>query len=143
MTSTRLILNARRVREWVRAHPTLREIIADVVDNWPAEYCQLNDIHRSFAENEKAGAKTQIHVQGPPWRAADFGARDLGRTAGQAWDAVAAIADKINAIWIYDPARPAMQVAVSSQHGTGPHLHVQVCATTQRRAKYEAELRTV
>ena len=43
------------------------------------------------------------------------------------------ITDRINSIWIYDPGRPKMNVALLHDAGNGMHFHIQVGPNTRRR----------
>ena len=131
MNTTALHVPLRRVREYNHAHTVLRQVTEDVVQEWPSEVCRITCIYRTMKENIDAGAATTIHSVGPPYRAIDFGAAELG------WDLVGKVADAINAKWVYDPHRLGLQVAVSKKHGTGPHLHIQVHPATLRRVIYE------
>ncbi len=92
----------------------------------------IGDIHRTPEENAAAGAKTQIHVEGPPYRAIDIRVTNLTGDPQAAADSLGAI---INAKYEYDPTRPAMVVAYTVPHGTGPHCHLQVHPLTAFRGQ--------
>lgn len=80
-------------------------------------------IYRTPAEDMAVNG-SGIHVD---WRAVDI------RTRDQKLDTVERVVAETNNAWQYDPARPLMVVAYAKPHGTGPHLHIQTCAKTQRR----------
>ncbi len=86
-----------------------------------------SSIYRTIAENRAAKAKTLVHVT-KPHRGQDIDTRQVSPAI------VALATERLNAKWHYDPTRPALDVAVSRPHGTGPHIHLQVHPNTRRRA---------
>lgn len=117
-------------------------MLRDALDSWPEAFARIVSIHRTDAENKAAGAKSEIHVVGPPYRALDLGAPLVpGGTPDDRWAAVAAIAEPLNSLWVYDPSRPSMLCAYADPHGTGPHLHLQVHPATIMRADLHADTR--
>ncbi len=126
---TQLILNGRQGREILFLHPKLQEVLIDILTIWPVEECVVTSIHRTEKENKAAGARTRIHVVGPPYRAIDLRITNLGNSFQvQAEE----IADTINAIWQYDPTRENLNVFYVKPHGSGPHGHCQVHPNTVR-----------
>ena len=67
---------------------------------------------------------SRIHMTNP-LRAFDLRSRDFP-------DPVA-VQNDLNSIWIYDPARPWLNVVVYHNTGFGWHFHCQVHDNTQRR----------
>lgn len=130
MSASKVTLTLRGLLEWQDVHLLLQTIVYEVADLWWDDDIEMGDIHRTQAENDAVGSKSTVHVVGPPFRAVDIRTRIEGGDFQAKADAVAA---KINARWIYDPARPKMVVAYSDVHGTGPHLHVQVHPNTRLR----------
>lgn len=108
--------------EWPQVFPLLQEIVRWVhTQCWPIDKrFVITSIARTLAENARAGAKTLIHVVGPPWRAVDVSARDIEQAT------VSMVAALVNRRWTYDPDRPKIPICYSDPHGTGPHLHFQV-----------------
>ena len=43
------------------------------------------------------------------------------------------IQEQVNLIWVYDPSRPDMQVALIHDSGEGKHFHIQVHPNTRKR----------
>lgn len=126
---TKLILDGQFVEELLFLYPTLTKVMQDILKIWPVEDLIVTSIWRSEEENKAAGAKTRIHVVGPPYRAIDLRVTNLGEGFQvQAEE----IADTINAIWQYDPGRPSLNVVHAKVHGTGPHCHCQVHPNTVR-----------
>jgi len=93
----------------------------------------VTSVHRSKEQNDLAGAKSLIHVVGPPYRAMDISLRGL--TGGQ--EKAEAICELLNDLWVYDYTRPTKPVAYAKPHGTGPHIHLQVHPNTRQRAGYK------
>jgi hypothetical protein len=108
-------------------NPVLARIIIDVLGLSPEAIVRFTDLNRTLQENEDAGAKSLVHVVGPPWRALDIGGRYMTE------DEMDFMCDAINAIYVYDPRRPKKPVAYCKPHGKGPHVHVQVHPNTRRR----------
>ncbi len=124
MTATRVCFTPRQLAEFVQCDPKLQAILVWVTGQWPPADLELTSIHRTNEENQAAGAETEIHVAGPPFRAIDLRATQ---------EAAEAIAARVNARWEYDPTRPTMVVAYAKPHGTGPHCHLQVHPRTTLR----------
>jgi len=128
--SARLCLTARQAREWYRIDPRLLAIVTDIVlPLWPEPWAVVTSLARTWEEDRELGG-TGVHASGPPWRAIDL------RTNG--WDdpRVRDIAVQVNIEWQYDPERPHKPCALYTEHGTGPHLHLQVHPRTQRRMRH-------
>ena len=104
---------------------SLREIVGKAIDMLSGEGKDvvLTSIFRTWPEDAKLKG-TGIHCL---WRAVDIGA--------ESWTDpnVQSVADALNSEWVYDPTRPGKLVALYQEHGTGPHLHLQVCGNTERR----------
>lgn len=111
----------------MRVPNLLREIVLDCA-TVALDKCKWNfritSCFRTQEENADAGGKTLIHCL---WRAIDVGAADVE----QEW--IDFITDYANTKWVYDPSRPKIPVCYSAPHGSGPHLHFQVCDQTRRR----------
>ena len=126
-----ICFNSMRIfRESHDLDPRLYEILVALVERyWPdaSHPARVVCIFRTPVENAADGAKTEIHCQPAPYRACDVGAKEF--TADQ----VAAATAALNALWVYDPDRPELQVCFSQPHGTGPHFHLQVHLHTRRR----------
>lgn len=119
----------RLLREYLSIDGGLRLILYDLLDLWPSPSwdIRVTSIYRTVAEEMAAGGKSGIHRAGPPYRALDLGGRDIGQSA------CLEIASKVNALWIYDPARPDKQTAFAERHGSGVHIHLQCHTSTRRR----------
>lgn len=131
--NTRISMEARQLREFLQLDERLREIILDdALELWPGPELYVTRIHSTEEENEALGARTQIHVVGPPFRALDSRIRNLGRGYQERAEV---FAREINERWIYDPDRPNLRVASAAVHGTGPHVHWQVHGNTIRRGR--------
>ena len=115
--------------EMQNLEPRLLALFSHLVNLWPDGTIRITSIHRSKAQNELAGAKSLIHVVGPPYRAIDVSIRGL--TGSQ--DKAQAMCDLLNDIFVYDPQRPDKPVAYCKPHGTGPHIHLQVHPRTKLR----------
>ena len=134
MKNTRIVLTPRQLQEVGQLHPTLMEMLRELMMRWPEDTIELSCVGRSWEEDKELGA-SGIHSAGPPWRAIDVRIRTLGETDEMTpQDQIAAdnIADKINAGWLYDPLRPKIEEVISRQHGTGPHIHLQVHPRTRK-----------
>lgn len=103
----------------------LPQILAEVLDLWPAEVAVVTSAVRTAREDRALGG-SGVH---PAGRAVDLRTRDLPGGPSAALP----VADAINRRWIYDPRRPEKPVALAQKHGTGPHLHLQVHPATRRR----------
>lgn len=120
----------RLFREFNDIDARLHEIALSLVERYwpdPTKPARVTCIFRTQAEEIAAGGKTGIHTLSPPYRAIDFGAREF--TQAQ----IDAAAEKLNADWIYDPARPGKLVCFAAPHGDGPHFHLQVHPSTRKR----------
>lgn len=129
MVTTRVNIANDHFIEWTRAHPTLVEVMRDVLRLWPRNELYVTSFNRLVAEDRALGA-TGIHSDGPPWRAIDIRVISLGPDYVRMVDELAV---QINRDWSYDSDRANLNVAVSQRHGTGPHLHIQICQRTRRR----------
>lgn len=130
MQDSRLCLTARQAFEWRDAHFMLRDLLLDLLALWPDTRMDVTCIGRTAAEEAAAGGRSGIHVAGPNWRAADVRIRALPGNFQEKADGLAA---DLNRVWQYDPARPEKRVAVAELHGSGPHIHLQVCPATRKR----------
>lgn len=108
----------------------LQEILSFLALIWPDADLDVTCIHRTPEEEAAAGGKSGIHVAGPPFRAIDVRVKNLPGDPQQAAEDLGA---KVNARYVYDPARPGMLCAFTAPHGTGPHIHLQVHPATTRR----------
>ena len=129
MTTTRIRLTVRQAKEFLLCHLRLYDVLFFLADAWPVESLIVTSIHRTPTENLWDNAKSQIHVTGPPYRAIDVGVMAFADPQGTA----TTYGNMINEAFEYDSARPALKVAVTEPHGTGPHIHIQVHANTRRR----------
>lgn len=134
-TEARLVISARCLEEYRQLDSRLHEIVRLALREWGQlqglAFC--GRIWSSAAEELALGVPTSgIHRAGPPYRAMDL-SRPPWAVFGPHWqacyDRTAAV---VNAVWVYDPARPDKQCAFSAPHGTGPHLHLQVHQNTTR-----------
>jgi hypothetical protein len=116
--------------EMLSLDPNLLAIFSHLVNLWVDGTIEITSVHRTREQNKRAGAKTLIHVVGPPYRAMDISIRTL--TGGQ--EKAQAICDLLNDLWAYDPFRPDKPVAYCKPHGTGPHIHIQVHPNTRLKA---------
>ncbi len=111
-------------------HPALLKVLGFVLNLWPEATIRLGDLNRSKAENKSAGAKSMIHVVGPPWRALDIGGKYLEQEDLERMEAI------INDAFAYDPKRgQRYKVAYAKPHGNGKHVHLQVHDNTVRRGE--------
>jgi hypothetical protein len=116
-------LSWRQLREFNDLHPTLEDILKDVLFFWPKRVpFVVIDIGRTREEDQALDA-SGIHAAGPPWRALDFRTTVFGSHHQALADG---LADEINTRWCYDPARPTKCVLYVEPHGTGPHGHLQI-----------------
>jgi hypothetical protein len=115
--------------EFLSLEPRLLAVFSQLVNLWKDGSITITSIHRSKEQNRQAGAKSLIHVVGPPYRAMDISIRGL--TGGQ--EEAQRICDLLNDIWVYDATRPNKVVAYCKPHGTGPHIHLQVHPRTRQR----------
>lgn len=145
MPAERLELSLRQLHEWPDIEPRLVAIVtATVMPLWPARVLRVTDIGRTEAERVALEARTgqrvsRVHVhrltdaEGVDryWRAIDLAWDDVPRSS---WSE---IGRAVNAAWEYDPRRPDKECALWADHGTGPHLHLQVHPFTRRRVRAE------
>ena len=120
----------RQEQEWdavpPRLHPRLVAIVLAAALFAFSEYGWIfcvTSILRTVKEDAELGG-TGVHCLG---RAIDI------RTRGIAQEWVDSVTARVNGIWTYDPERPDKPVAYVKQHGTGPHLHLQVHPQTTKR----------
>ena len=137
MSATRIAFTARTLGEYLMCDPRLQGILLYVAREWPPAEMIVGDIYRTEAEEVLAGGVSGIHRQPPQYRAIDVRVTNLPGDPQQAADAIGA---RVNAQYVYDPARPAKLVAFTAPHGTGPHIHLQVCAATFHRPLRIAEV---
>ncbi len=121
-----LTLSTRCLWEFCQLDPLLREIVGVGFDEAPSVRLWISSIHRTDVENKAAGAKSRIHVVGPPYRSVDGGWVDMTQAE------VDKVCDEVNSRYRYDPNRPRLNVAYGKQHGTGLHIHYQVHPNTIR-----------
>lgn len=86
---------------------------------------QITSIYRTPREDELLGG-SRVHCQAPH-RAIDVRTRDIDPKF------VADLDRHLDESWVYDPGRPKLTVSYGAKHGSGPHLHLQVCNETRRR----------
>ena len=114
----------RALDDWHDTHPTAKDVVGIMLAGiWPTD----RDLIVTRIAERDANQKTEVHTDGPPHRAIDF------RISHVPFQTAQRATDRINEIFIYDPERPAMQVALLHDAGSGNHLHVQVHANTSRR----------
>lgn len=135
MSATQVSFTLRGLFEFLRCDPKLQGILLWVGSQWPPTELLVGDIHRTAEENAAAEAKTDIHVVGPPFRAIDVRVSNLTGNPQEAADHIGAL---VNARYVYDPTRPGMVVAYTVPHGTGPHVHLQVCERSDFRQGQKA-----
>lgn len=123
-----VFLTDRIKKEWEsdKLNPVLRHIAVDAsifageILRWhPTITC----IWRTQGEDQALGG-TGIHYY---WRAIDL------RTKDQEQANIDALIAYVNGRYVYDPARPKKVVAYGKPHGSGPHIHLQVCPSTCAR----------
>ena len=130
MSAIGVTFTPRGLREFLLCESRLQEILVWLADQWPPADLLIGNIHRTAAEEAAAGGVSGIHVAGPPFRAIDVRVTNLPGDPQVAADAVGAL---VNRRYVYDPARPGKLVAFTQKHGTGPHVHLQVCPATALR----------
>jgi hypothetical protein len=130
MRDVRISMTAQQAEEFVVLHQKLREVLRDALVRWPDDCAEVTCIFRGPSEDKKLGG-SGVHATPPPYRAIDLRVRDWGPGFQQRAEQLAA---ELNSLWVYDPSRPHLNVAVGKPHGTGPHLHLQVHPATRRRA---------
>lgn len=123
-------------------NPQLQRVIdgaADYAFNEWGWIPQITDIFRTAQESAAIDAKSVAHGglgMGRPvgstsphcvWQAADFSVRGISPAQFNA------LAEWVNATWVYRPGDTVHLVALAQAHGTGPHLHLQVCPATRLR----------
>ena len=128
MTEPVLFKSFRQEKEWESdlLDPLLQNIVTEFANEAFAKYGWLptiTDILRTKSE-DRAMEGTGMHVLG---RAVDV------RVKGVRQEVLDAMVGWSNARWAYDPKRSQFLVAYAKPHGTGPHIHFQVCASTRRK----------
>ena len=123
-------LTPRILSESTQLSPQLRELVDGLhllakALGWPK--IVVTSIYRTVEENRKAKAKSLVHVT-KPHRAMDVRTYDVPPKV------VYDVTDELNRLYVYDPARPQLPVAISRPHGSGPHLHLQAHPNTRKRA---------
>jgi len=127
--SERICLTLRQFKEMNDLHPVLWELVEDTLVHWPGERMEVTCIFRTPEEEETAGGKSGVHMTNPH-RAIDLRIKNL---VGDYQLKANALAETLNSLWIYDPTRPNLKVAISKVHGSGPHVHLQVSNNTERK----------
>jgi len=130
MSADRVSFSPRTLREFLLCEPRLQGILVWLASQWPPAEMIVGNIYRTATEEAAAGGVSGIHMAGPPYRAIDVRVTNLPGDPQQAADNIGAL---VNAKYIYDPARPTKLVAFTQQHGSGPHVHLQVHAATDFR----------
>lgn len=106
--------------------PILKEVLR-VAEDYNSTLCSnplvITSILRTFEEDLQLKG-SGIHVLG---RAADI------RASCWTDPIITKVANYINALYVYDSARPSLKVALFTEHGNGSHLHVQCHARTKLR----------
>lgn len=127
-----LFKTPRQEREWnsAKVHPALRLVMADATVfmarlGWEPV---ITDVWRSKAE-EVALKSSGVHHA---WRAIDIRTRDIDPRM------VEDLRRYLESRWIYDPMRPAKILCYTAEHGSGPHMHIQVTDRTERRTSHVA-----
>ena len=107
--------------------PRLVDVVGDLEALLPAGFGPYwtTSIYRTPEEDAALGA-SGIHAT-EPHRAWDV---DIPDKMFQVEADI--IANEVNRRWVYDPARPSLEVVVSKLHGTGTHFHLQVHPNTRR-----------
>ena len=114
----------RALYDWHETHPTVKDVVEIMLAGiWPTD----RDLIITRIAERTPEQKTEVHTDGPPHRAIDF------RISHVPFQTAQRATDRLNEIFIYDPERPAMQVALLHDAGSGNHLHIQVHANTTRR----------
>lgn len=128
MTLAPAFKDARIRSEWdsMLLHPyariiTLELCILGMQRGW---FPLLTCIYRTYKEDVELGG-SGLHLA---WRAVDV------RTHDQDPAVVSEVCGVLNRRWVYDPDRPALNVALNRPHGTGPHVHIQAHPYTVLRA---------
>lgn len=138
MAGSVVFASLRQEQEWHSSQlwAYLKEIIDEIAEyalvTWGWLLC-VTSIYRTDQENRDAGAKTSIHCY---WRAVDIRTRNVDPE----W--VTDVTKWANGRWIYDPNRPHLPLVYSAVHGTGPHMHVQICTNTRLRSTMPAPVAT-
>jgi hypothetical protein len=132
----------RTAGEWQdeRLDATVRRIVLDAEDlahgvGW--ETVTLTSIHRTPEENDALYGGKGDHLDGVhvEWRGVDIRTSDI-----HPLDLIH-VQNGINALWLYDPERPALMCAVIEGDGiavgsSAPHLHCQSHPNTVLREQY-------
>lgn len=131
MAGSIVFASLRQEQEWHSSQlwGYLKEIVDEIAEyalvTWGWLFC-VTSIYRTDQENRDAQAKTSIHCY---WRAVDIRTRGID----PAW--VEDVTKWANERWVYDFTRLALPIAYSAAHGSGPHLHLQICANTCLRSR--------
>jgi hypothetical protein len=130
MAATTVVLTPRQFFEVRDLHPLLWLVLQSLLSEWPIDApFMVTSIARTKEEDAKLHG-SGVHCSGPPWRALDVRTTNLGINFQER---AIALQEHVNRRWVYDPARPKMQVANFAPHGSGPHGHLQVHSATQAR----------
>ncbi len=108
-----------------QCHPHMLALLQDLMYIWPEGGEIIITSFDRTAEEDKGWLG--LHSAGPPWRACDL--RTWGLTTEEKNNVCKALNDK----WFYDPERPHLGVAYGKDHGTAPHIHLQVHPNTTRK----------
>jgi hypothetical protein len=132
MSAAYASLTPRHLREFCHCKPELKQIFHLLAALWPDDFnLYITCIHRRPDETIKG--ESGVHNAGPPFRAIDVRIRNLSPHANVSQEKAEALAERLNNLWVYDPKRPHLDVAVAKLHGTGPHIHLQVHPRTAKR----------
>lgn len=142
MPELSLIVPSRRhLVELAGVYPQMLDVLGDLMHIWPGPVL-LGDIYRDPDEEARLG-RSGIHGAGPPYRAVDVRTSSLGvETDAHRWAICQRVAAELNNLWIYDPSRGNLRVAIGDPHGTAPHLHLQVHPATERQAEFDQRQRS-
>jgi hypothetical protein len=124
MQDTYLVFLTDRIRqEW--ESPNLDKTLRNITEDASIHAAQILGWHptitciwRAQGEDQALGG-TGIHYY---WRAIDLRTKDVSQPQ------VDALVAYVNGRYVYDATRPQKVVAYGKPHGSGPHLHLQVCA---------------
>ena len=128
--STSMIMPPSIFFEAMRLRDPLQDVLRDALIVWPDPTLPIpaGSIYRPFQAEQDLG------------RSGYHGMDDLDELGHccidlptQDWDLARPVATYINNRWIYDPARQLIVVAYAGEHGTGPHVHLQIHKNTVRR----------
>ena len=123
-----IVISAASYLQSIRLRPPMRRVLRDAFAAWPDPICTVGSIYRPYAEEKQLG-RSGVHgtddLDHGGHRAVDIPTAD--------WVIASRVAVYVNARWVYDPARPGKMVAYAAEHGTGPHVHLQISTTTHHK----------